>query len=172
MLMTEKTKSKKKKPANKGKAVSGKDKARPVVDTAVLDPLIGYHLRRAMAAVIRSYNQNVLGGAIRPGLASLMRLVATNHGASQVDLSRALQVDKASLVALIDTAEENGWLRRQRSKVDRRRHEVTVTAKGKKVVAELAEQTLQNEKQFYERFTEKELANLLEYLQRIYTKAP
>lgn len=144
-------------------------KSRPPVDTSVLDPLIGYHVRRAMATLIRSYNRNVMGGEIRPGLASLLRLVATNRGASQVDLSRAMQVDKATLVALIDTAEDNEWLRREKSKVDRRRHEVILTDKGQALVDELARQTAANEDKFRARFTKEELANLFDYLRRIYT---
>lgn len=138
---------------------------------SAMKPLIGFHLRRAMATIIRSYNKNVLGGTIRPGLASLLRLVVDNHGASQVDLSRALQIDKATLVSLIDTAEEKGWLIRQRSTVDRRRHEVIPTSEGEKVAAELARQTMKNEKKFHARFTETELAQLIEYLERIYLKS-
>ena len=162
----------KKKSAKKRKAGTSRKPPPPAIDMSALSPLIGYHLRRAMATLIRSYNRNVHGGRIRPGLASLVELVATNHGASQVDLSRALQVDKATLVALIDTAEQNGWLRRQRSTVDRRRHEVIVTPKGEKVAAELNAETRRNERKFQKLFTEEELASLIEYLQRIYTTPP
>lgn len=162
----------KKKPTRKRKSTAAKKPVPAAIDMSALSPLIGYHLRRAMATLIRSYNKNVHGGKIRPGLASLVELVATNHGASQVDLSRALQVDKATLVALIDTAEHNGWLRRQRSTIDRRRHEVIVTPKGEKVAADLNSETRKNERQYQKLFTEQELANLIEYLQRIYTTPP
>ena len=170
--MADATTTKKKAAKNRRGVAKKAAKHRPPVDTSVLEPLIGYHLRRAMATLIRSYNRNVMDGEIRPGLASLLRLVSTNPGASQVDLSRAMQVDKATLVALIDTAEDNGWLRRERSKVDRRRHEVSVTARGKKLVNELARQTEINEEKFRARFTEQELADLIDYLRRIYVKSP
>jgi DNA-binding MarR family transcriptional regulator len=81
-----------------------------------------------------------------------------------------LQIDKATLVSLIDTAEDKGWLIRQRSTVDRRKHEVIPTAEGEKVAAELARQTMKNEKKFHARFTDEELARLIEYLERIYSK--
>jgi DNA-binding MarR family transcriptional regulator len=161
-------KSNKKTTTKRGKA-KARRKERVRVDTTTLNPLIGYHLRRAMATLIRNYNQSVMGGEIRPGLASLLRLVATNRGASQVDLSRAMQVDKATLVALIDTAEDNGWLRRRKSKVDRRRHEVILTGKGRELVDELVRQIDASEEKFRELFTDKELANLFDYLRRIYT---
>lgn len=143
-------------------------KTRTDLNTSEMEVLLGYHLRRAMSTLIRSYNRNVFEGKIRPGLASLLRLVVANHGASQVDLARALQVDKATLVSLIDSAEEKGWLRRQRSNVDRRRHEVIPTPKGEGVAAELARQTMANEKKFRRRFSEEEFADLIEYLERIY----
>ena len=57
-----------------------------------------------MAELRRNY-QHASGGKVRPALSSLLQLVASNHAASQVKLSRALHIDKATLVALIDTAE-------------------------------------------------------------------
>lgn len=164
------TGTKKKKTAKKGRGYGVSRNPPPEMDMSAMKPMIGFHLRRAMATMIRSYNRNVFDGTIRPGLASLLRLVVDNHGASQVDLSRALQIDKATLVSLIDTAEENGWLVRQRSTVDRRRHEVVPTPEGERVAAELARQLMKNEKIFHSRFTDEELAQLIEYLERIYLK--
>ena len=137
------------------------------LNTDVLESLIGFHVRRAMAELRRNY-QHASGGKVRPALSSLLQLVASNHGASQVKLSRALHIDKATLVALIDTAESAGWLKRQRSSTDRRCHEVVMTPKGEEIVKQLATQTIRIEKKFRSRFTESELAQLVEYLQRIY----
>jgi len=140
------------------------------IDASGLEDLIGFNVRLALAELRRSYFLHVWGGNMRPGLASLLRLVAKNHGASQVELARAMHVDKATLVALMDTAEEEGWLKRQRSSTDRRRHEIILTPEGEKAVKELARQTLRHEKRFRSRFTDKELEKFLEYLRRIYQK--
>jgi DNA-binding MarR family transcriptional regulator len=96
-------------------------------------------------------------------------VVASNHGASQIELSKVLHINKATLVALIDSAESAGWLKRQRSGSDRRRHEVVMTPLGEKVVAKLATQTVRSEEKFRRRFTDREWATLIKYLQRIYT---
>jgi DNA-binding MarR family transcriptional regulator len=45
-----------------------------------------------------------------------------------------------------------------------------MTPKGEEVVKQLAAQTIRIEKKFRSRFTERELAQLVEYLQRIYRK--
>jgi DNA-binding MarR family transcriptional regulator len=152
--------------ARKGTLSAKQDQ--PELNTEFVHKLIGFHLRRAMME-LRSNFQQASDGKIRPALAGLMQLVASNHGASQVELSRVLHINKATLVALIDSAESAGWLKRERSSTDRRRHEVVMTPAGKKVVAKLAAQTMRSEEKFRRRFTDKELATLIEYLQRIYS---
>lgn len=135
-----------------------------------LTGLIGFHLRLALLELRRSFSQHVGEGAIRPGLASLLQLAATNPGFSQTELADALGVDKASLVALVSDAESEGWVRRRRAAADRRRYHVVVTAKGKQMAAKLAKQTLEHERKFRDRFSERELDTLIAYLRRIYAK--
>jgi DNA-binding MarR family transcriptional regulator len=135
-----------------------------------LTGLIGYHVRLALLELRRSFSQHVGGGSIRPGLASLLQLAATHPGFAQTELAAALGVDKASLVALINDAESEGWVRRRQATADRRRYEIVVTAKGKQVAAKLAQQTLEHEQKFRDRFSKRELENLIDYLQRIYAK--
>lgn len=121
-----------------------------------------------MMELRRSFLRNVDKGAVRPGLASLLQLVAANPGASQVDLARAMHVDKASLVALLDKAEAAGWLKRVRSKDDRRRHELMLTASGQTKAAALRQQMMRHEKKYIERYTPAELEQLVKFLRRIY----
>ena len=133
-----------------------------------IDDLLGFHLRLAMMELRRSFLIHVGGGDIRAGLATLLQLIAGNPGASQTDVSRAMHVDKASLVSLLDEAESAGWLKRVRSKEDRRRHELRLTALGKATAMELRNQTLGHEKKYKEQFTREELGQLVEFLKRIY----
>lgn len=143
---------------------------RPVTDSSALDGLIGFHIRLALLAMRRSFFQHVGDGGVRPGLSSLLQLVAINQGASQTQLSEALGIDKATIVSLIDDAEASGWIVRRRASDDRRRHELVLTGKGKKAAARLAKQTLEHEKKFRSRFSDRELADLIEYLQRIHSQ--
>jgi DNA-binding MarR family transcriptional regulator len=145
-----------------------KPRHRPPVDVAPLDSLLGFHVRLAMMELRRSFFRHVADGDIRPGLASLLQLVAANPGASQVELSRAMHIDKASLVSLIDRAEQAGWLNRVRSTVDRRRHELQLTASGQRTAEKIRRQTTRHEKKYVNRFSAKELERLVDYLQRIY----
>jgi DNA-binding MarR family transcriptional regulator len=145
-----------------------KPRRRPPVDVAPLDSLLGFHVRLAMMELRRSFFRHVADGDVRPGLASLLQLVAANPGASQVELSRAMHIDKASLVSLIDRAEEAGWLNRVRSKIDRRRHELQLTAAGQRTAEKIRRQTTRHEKKYVDRFSATELEKLVDYLRRIY----
>jgi DNA-binding MarR family transcriptional regulator len=156
------------KPKRPGKSVLREKQDQPELNGEFVQKLIGFHLRRAMME-LRNNFQHASDGKIRPALSSLMQVVASNHGASQVELSKVLHINKATLVALIDSAESAGWLKRQRSGSDRRRHEVVMTPLGEKVVAKLATQTVRSEEKFRRRFTDREWATLIKYLQRIYT---
>lgn len=154
----------------KGAAVkkSAKKTRRPPIDMEPLDALLGYHIRLAMMELRRSFFRHVAEGGVRPGLASLLQLVAANRGASQVELSRAMHIDKASLVSLLDQAEAAGWLRRVISKEDRRRHELALTPTGEQTAATLRKQSLRHEKKYVDRFSASELEQMVEYLRRIY----
>lgn len=150
------------------KKLSGKKTRRPKIDTQPLDSLLGYHIRLAMMELRRSFFRHVAGSGVRPGLASLLQLVAANPGASQVELSRAMHIDKASLVSLLDKAEAGGWLKRVRSKEDRRRHELALTPAGEQIAATLRKQSLRHEKKYVDRFSPSELEQFVKYLRRIY----
>ncbi|MCP5146270.1 MAG: winged helix-turn-helix transcriptional regulator [Gammaproteobacteria bacterium] len=138
------------------------------VDSDVLDGYLGYHIRRAMQAMRRSFFQNVGSGTVRPGQASLLELVARNPGASQVQMAEVLGFDKATIVSLIDDSEAAGWITRQRSPVDRRRHELVLTKVGEQFVTRMRKQTGAHEKSFRTRFTDAEMAQFVDYLQRVY----
>jgi DNA-binding MarR family transcriptional regulator len=56
--------------------------------------------------------------------------VAHSDTMSQQDISRALGIDPTTMVALVDQLEEAGFVIRTRSKVDRRRYDLSATKAG------------------------------------------
>ncbi|MEU9804531.1 MarR family winged helix-turn-helix transcriptional regulator [Mycobacterium sp. NPDC050853] len=58
---------------------------------------------------------------------------------SQADLAEALRVDKTTMVGLLNDLEAIGFVERQRSPEDRRRHDVVMTPLGKRRNAEMVE---------------------------------
>ncbi len=57
-------------------------------------------------------------------------LCEQNPGMAQFQIAAALDIDKASVVAVVDRLEELGWLLRRRSNHDRRRYGLYLTAEG------------------------------------------
>jgi DNA-binding MarR family transcriptional regulator len=57
-------------------------------------------------------------------------LCEQNPGMAQFQIAAALDIDKASVVAIVDRLEELGWLLRRRSNHDRRRYGLYLTPEG------------------------------------------
>lgn len=69
------------------------------------DPLaamLGYQLRRASVAVMASLSQALTSLELRPSEASLLAILKENPGCTQSDVSRALGVQPANMVPIIN----------------------------------------------------------------------
>lgn len=139
------------------------------VDLGLLPGLLGYNLRRAHQVAWRTYVSFIGKDKIRPGLFSLMCLVRSNPGISQIELGTHLGVDKTSIVALLDRLERAGWLQRKRSTRDRRRQGICLTEAGMKEFELLVQQVRQLERHMANRFSPQELKQYLSYLRRMYS---
>lgn len=54
---------------------------------------------------------------------------------SQQELSRLIGVDPTTVVALVDDLEQLGYVKRSRNRSDRRRHDLLLTAAGRRNLA-------------------------------------
>jgi DNA-binding MarR family transcriptional regulator len=138
------------------------------INVGILPNLLGFNIRRAQIALWRDFGRSVAEGAIRPGMFSLMVLVEANPGIAQVDLSRELDQDKATIVGLIDQLQRRRWLLRRRSKVDQRRHGIFLTATGRRNLASMKREMLEHEQRFTRLFTADEMTTLITLLRRIH----
>lgn len=139
------------------------------VNLDILPSLLGYNIRRAQIALWRDFTRSVAEGEVRPGVFSVLSLASSNPGIAQIEIANQLDIDKASVVALIDWLENQGWVARKRSVADRRRHEISVTAAGQKAYKSLKREMIDHEKKFIERFTDAERKQLISLLQRLHT---
>jgi len=130
--------------------------------------LLGHHLRRAHLCMWRDFNENVGHGGLRPGQFGVMSTIEQRPGISQIELSRILDLDKASIVALIYRLESLGWAEKKQAKEDRRKHQLYLTAQGKKQLKILHKDMYKHEAKFHQRFSEAEYNKLIKLLQRIY----
>lgn len=132
-----------------------------------LPELLGYQLRRAQIAAFQHFAATVGKQGITPGWFGLMVIVANNEGLSQTRLARTLGIDGSTMVAMIDRLEENGWLRRQRSEVDRRSHALYLTETGSQLLARLTPLVEAHEAELAQGLSADDKKNLLELLAKI-----
>ncbi|WP_460303994.1 MarR family winged helix-turn-helix transcriptional regulator [Actinocorallia aurea] len=76
---------------------------------------------------------------LKPKHAGLLALLDAGCGASQLDVARAMGVAPSLVVSLADHLEGLGALQRVRDPADRRRQVLTLTSRGRELLAACAE---------------------------------
>lgn len=132
-----------------------------------LADLLGYRLRRAHGAMHRDWVSTVVTKRdLTQKQAATLWLIGNNPGASQVSVAAALDMDRASMMAVIDRLEERGLVTRQRSRADRRRQELHLSLDGQVRLRKVKVRIAKHEQRFKSLFTPDELASLLSSLQK------
>lgn len=135
--------------------------------TGIVEGLIGFRFRRIQNEMGRRFKQRISRDEINPGMFSALALIDANPGLSQAELAGEIGMDRATIVTLVDALERNGWAKRSRDKVDRRRYSLNVTTAGRKELARLNALALANESVVREAIGPEGLAELQGLLDRI-----
>ena len=101
-----------------------------------LNSHLGYFVRRAQYWIFRDVNAKLERLKLDVIRYSILELISANSGISQIQLSGALGIERARLVALLDELQALDLLVRKRSVADRRSHELYLTAVGGSVLKE------------------------------------
>jgi len=99
--------------------------------------------------------------------AGLLRLISRIPGISQKAASDQLGVGPSRVVAVLDRLESAGYVERRRSASDRRSHEIALTPKGERVLADLRPISQAHEAAFVEGLDEEDQMRLAGYLELI-----
>lgn len=138
-----------------------------LVDMGILSRSLAFHVRKAQLALQRRGLRNVSAGNIGPAEFGTLVLCEQNPGLAQFQIAAALDIDKASVVAVVDRLEELGWVVRRRSNQDRRRYGLHLTASGAHQAEVLRKQAQQAESFAHDLFSPAELNQLLTLLGRL-----
>jgi DNA-binding MarR family transcriptional regulator len=133
---------------------------------ADLDGLLGYRLRRAQGAMHRDFLAAVAEFALTQKQVATLWLIQANPGVSQAELAATLDMDRATMMTVIDRVEDRGYVIRKRSTIDRRRQELHMTPAGQSTLRKCKTRIAEHEKKFSALFTSTELDSLLAALKK------
>jgi len=136
----------------------------------LLPGLIGYQLRLAQLAVFSDFAAELKASDISPGRFGVLVLISANPGMTQSLLASATQLDRSTMVAVIDQLEARGLMERRASPTDRRSNALVLTEAGEKLLKLLKRRIKQHEARIAAAMTPAESATLVGLLTRIRTQ--
>jgi DNA-binding MarR family transcriptional regulator len=147
--------------------VAGRKRTDPI-DFGLLPGLLGYQVRQAQIAIFRDFTATLAEDGMTPTLFGSLVLIEANPGLRQADLARALQLDRSTVVTVIDTLEKRGLVARRRAADDRRSNAVTLTASGTRLLARLKPRVVDHEARLASDLDATQCAALADMLARIF----
>jgi DNA-binding MarR family transcriptional regulator len=100
-----------------------------------LSELLGYSLKRAQLKVFEDFLRCVAPLRLTPAQFSVLLLLDRNPGRNQTEIATTLGILRPNFVAMLDGLESRDLCARIRSTNDRRSHILTLTDKGRAVLA-------------------------------------
>lgn len=145
----------------------GQRRPKDDLELDILPGLIGYQLRLAQLAVFNDFAAELRDFDISPGRFGVLVLISANPGMTQSLLAAATQLDRSTMVAVIDQLEARGLVERRASPTDRRSNALVLTAAGEKLLKQLKRRVKLHEARIAEAMTPEESATLVKLLGRI-----
>ena len=133
-----------------------------------LDTNLGLRLRRAHSAVQRHFGEHFADLGLTQKQVSVLWLTGDHPDLAQADLAGALDMDRATTMALVHGLEKRGLLSRSPSRTDGRRIAFRLTDAGIILLDQAKAAIAEHEAWLKARFTDAELTRLEEMLARIY----
>jgi DNA-binding MarR family transcriptional regulator len=131
-----------------------------------LPGLVGYQLRLAQIALFRDFAESLGEFDITPGLFGVLVTIESTPDLKQQELARATQLDRSTVVSVIDGLERRGLVERRAVANDRRSNALRLTADGVTLLKKLKRRVAEHEKRLP--LTDDERRTLIELLQKIF----
>jgi len=135
-----------------------------------LTDLVGYHLRRAVSVVGNDFSRALAGTGIRQVLFGILSIVGANPGINQGAVGRALGIQRANMVSLINELVDRELIDRATAEDDRRAFSLTLTKAGEGMTRQCLSRIRAHEDGLLSELTAKERKILLTLLSKIEAK--
>ena len=139
-----------------------------IVDFGMLPEFLGYHVRLAQIAIFRDFVASLADYDITPTQFGTLAIIEANPGIKQTDLAQAVQLDRSTVVALLDRLEKQELITRERVVNDRRTNALKLTRQGNSLLTTIKPLVLAHEKRLTSKFSMQEKQQLVELLEKIF----
>jgi DNA-binding MarR family transcriptional regulator len=139
---------------------------RKIPSIGVLSNHVGFHLRLAQLAVFAHIGATLKEIDVTPAIFSVLEVLKENDGITQSKLAATVQLERSSVVPLLDKLARRGLVERRASTTDRRHNHLHLTDEGKALLEDALRRAAEHEKEVCKPFTVAEKKLLLELLGR------
>ncbi len=133
-----------------------------------IDDILGFHIRLAHGRVYRHFMQSFKALGMTQKQVSVLWLVSDHPGIAQADLAKRLQLDRATVMAIVNRLSKRKFLIRGESDTDGRKQTLKLLPSGRKALVEAKRAIRAHERWLKSRFNARELKTLIALLRRIH----
>lgn len=137
-------------------------------DIGDIDAIMGFHIRLAHGAVYRHFTETFVELDLTQKQVSVLWLIDEHRNIAQADIGRRLQMDRATVMAIVNRLQKRGYVTRTASTDDRRRQVLALTVEGREALLSARHSVLEHEAWLKSRFTDQEATMLINLLRRIH----
>ncbi|WP_412764602.1 MarR family winged helix-turn-helix transcriptional regulator [Pseudomonas sp. NGC7] len=130
---------------------------------------LGYCLKRAQVRAYEVLASYVDQESISPARMTALSMIAVHSGVSQSALGKALGINRASVVKVIDALESKNLVERRATEGDRRSYSLALTASGLSELRSLQEKVRQYEQAIATNLSADERRQLMDLLEKVAT---
>ncbi|ARP98443.1 MarR family winged helix-turn-helix transcriptional regulator [Pseudorhodoplanes sinuspersici] len=139
----------------------------PPLNLGWLGGTIGFNLRIAQEASVRTYLRSVADTGTLQWRFAILALINENPGLTQAALGKAIKRDTSSLTPALDDLCNRGLVTRIRPEHDRRSYELRLTARGKTTMEQLKAKVQAHEEELDRLITKDQRTRLIQTLRQI-----
>lgn len=134
---------------------------------ADFDDLIGTRLRYAYLVMRRNWLLHLDSLGLTQTQCATMWLLDANPSASQTELAAALDLDRVTMIGVIEKLKAKKLIERTRSELDRRRYNLRLSVKGKQIFSEAKMRIKSHDSEFAAILSKKEHETFMKCLEKI-----
>src|SRR5581483_574162 len=120
------------------------------------DPVLGLHLHVAHMALLSSFEKHLGLHEVSPNWVGILAVVEVHPGISQIALAKLIRLERASVGERVARCIAKGFIRRDDAPDDRRKYELYLTPRGRRILQRLREDIPAHERQFTAALTDEE----------------